>query len=231
MINTYLLPIYIETGDAKLCQWGHGHIYGVASVLGAVHLVRTQIFRLLDPSPFVSFLARSIVLNPRNLPYYVRVWAFPHPPGVLAWWKPPPRSPINYPEYYSFLETSVASSPAQLALPLSFPPQRLCTYETAIFLRFCPPPLTKRLLLLEKPIPVDVVCKDLLSKTNVVIGFCLATCSLFLYGNFVRFIKSISCFCFDVDAVDAKWHARNSSEYEWNKPTYQNLICFPLKIA
>ena len=83
-------------------------------------------FPAFGPLPFVSFLARSIVLNPRNLPYYVRVWAFPHPPGVLAWWKPPPRSPINYPEYFSFLETSVASSPAQLALPLSFPPQRLC---------------------------------------------------------------------------------------------------------
>ena len=51
-----------------------------APSLGAIHLVRTQIFRLFrPPPPLVRILARFVRLNSRNLPYYVRFWA-PSPP-------------------------------------------------------------------------------------------------------------------------------------------------------
>ena len=37
-------------------------------------------FGILDPSPLVYILARSIVLNPRNLPYYVCISLTPPSP-------------------------------------------------------------------------------------------------------------------------------------------------------
>ena len=40
-----------------------------------------KIFGILDPlPPLVRILARSIRVNPRNLPYYVCFWATPLPP-------------------------------------------------------------------------------------------------------------------------------------------------------
>ena len=36
------------------------------------------IIQILDPLPLVCILAQFIVLNPRNLPYYVCIWVTPH---------------------------------------------------------------------------------------------------------------------------------------------------------
>ena len=48
-----------------------------------------KIFGILDPLPPGRILARSIVVNPPNLPYYVCFWATPLPPpgaDVLYVW-------------------------------------------------------------------------------------------------------------------------------------------------
>jgi len=48
-----------------------------------------KMFGILDPSPLVRTLARSIRVNPRNLPYYVCFWANPLSPlgaDVLYEW-------------------------------------------------------------------------------------------------------------------------------------------------
>ena len=49
---------------------------------GTIHKGRPQNFRDSGPPPpLVHILARSIRVNPRNLPYYVCFWATPLPPS------------------------------------------------------------------------------------------------------------------------------------------------------
>ena len=59
-------------------------------MLGTIHKGRLQNFRDFGPPPpLVRILARSIRVNPRNLPYYVCFWATPLPPpgaDVLYVW-------------------------------------------------------------------------------------------------------------------------------------------------
>ena len=43
-------------------------------------MTSTQFSGFWTPSPLVHILARSITVNPRNLPYYVCFWANPPPP-------------------------------------------------------------------------------------------------------------------------------------------------------
>ena len=38
-------------------------------------MTATQFLGFWTPSPLVGILARYLVLNPRNLPYYVCIWA------------------------------------------------------------------------------------------------------------------------------------------------------------
>ena len=48
--------------------------------LGTIHKGRPQNFRDFGPPPpLVRILARSMRVNPRNLPYYVCFWATPSP--------------------------------------------------------------------------------------------------------------------------------------------------------
>ena len=63
-----------------------------------------KIFGILDPlPPLVRILARSIRVNPRNLPYYVCFWATPLPPlgadvlyvwPLMTKWCPPPEDEV-----------------------------------------------------------------------------------------------------------------------------------------
>ena len=51
--------------------------------LGTIHKGRPQNFRYFGPPPpLVRIFARSIRVNPRNLPYYVCFWTNPPPPSV-----------------------------------------------------------------------------------------------------------------------------------------------------
>ena len=57
---------------------GRGRL-GVARKGASIYYVRKN-FGILDPlPPLVRILARSIRVNPRNLPYYVCFWATPLP--------------------------------------------------------------------------------------------------------------------------------------------------------
>ena len=46
---------------------------------GHTQMTSTQFSGFWTPSPLVCILARSIVLNPRNLPYYICIWVTPPP--------------------------------------------------------------------------------------------------------------------------------------------------------
>ena len=55
----------------KTAKWSHN----MGSYLNDVY----TIFGIMDPLPLVCIQARSLVLNPRNLPYHVCIWAAPCP--------------------------------------------------------------------------------------------------------------------------------------------------------
>ena len=65
-----------------------------------------KIFWILDPLlPLVRILPRSIVVNLRNLPYYVCFWATPLPPLVCILIRPIRVNPRNLPYYVCFWAT------------------------------------------------------------------------------------------------------------------------------
>ena len=57
---------------------GDCHLY-LSLLEGRSHMTSEKFSGFQTPSPLVCILARLILLNPRNLPYYVCVWIPPSP--------------------------------------------------------------------------------------------------------------------------------------------------------
>ena len=99
-------------------------------------MTSTQFSRFWTPSPLICILARSIVLNSCNLPYYVCIWATPSPLSVQTFFKygPLPCSAFQLTsciDIISFGNTLQETGESSALVSLS--PLEFCQRETYLY--------------------------------------------------------------------------------------------------